>query len=192
MDDARSLNNVQLIRFEDYGSERTWRRVETFLGLQPAFDITIRSGKPHRALSSGGKNASARRSLIVHGEVKNAFVVYTGYLAPSCTGGWWGELSSSQRASIARYGYECGTDGSCSTATFLSPPPAPQLPPAPTAPPSPSYMLDGFYEPAQGCDEALNAFCAQSCPHDGGGVARRDGSSREDTARCGEVSVSRP
>ena len=53
-------------------------------------------------------------------------------------------------------------------------PPSPPPPPVPAPPPEP-YMLNGYYTPASGCDEALNAYCASSCKVFGTVVARLDG-----------------
>ena len=45
-------------------------------------------------------------------------------------------------------------------------------------------MADGYYARANGCDEALHAYCEAKCPLDGPLVARYDGPGGDDRWRC--------
>ena len=67
-----------------------------------------------------------------------------------------------------------------------SPPPPPMSPP----PPPPMFLGNGYYAPAEGCDEVLNAYCKSKCRKNGAlTVARRDGPGSNKKWRCFELSV---
>ena len=52
------------------------------------------------------------------------------------------------------------------------------------------FMSAGYYGPARGCDEALNAYCERECTKDGAlTVARLDGPGNKRKWRCYTLSA---
>tara|TARA_B110001452_G_C15196351_1_gene415250 strand:- start:688 stop:1143 length:456 start_codon:yes stop_codon:yes gene_type:complete len=118
----RDLPNVMMVRFEDYGEESMWRRLEDFLGLA-AVEIMVENGKPSgrrlesaRTSTSWSDPATARRELVVHGEHGGSgpFVVYLGYLQAKCHAD--NHVDRDTRDRLLAYGYDCTANGHCSVA----------------------------------------------------------------------------
>jgi len=115
-----------LVRFEDYGEEPMWRRLEDFLGLA-AVEITVENGKTSgRRLESARTStywsspATARRELVMHGEHGGSgpfvyrFVVYLGYLQAKCHAD--NHVDRDARDRLLAYGYNCTANGHCTVA----------------------------------------------------------------------------